>query len=157
MCTTTISREQIMREQRNISKYAGLLCGRILLLFGLFLLIIPLSPVAAYLFAFFLLIPWLLSNTLERKKTTAPAILNSYAKKFHYTSIHLSVEQSIGRIAVFLLASWQFFLSGPIAIYLQLAPGILLLLYLLCRIISTSIIRHNIHSYYMELRSLDTK
>jgi len=155
MRTTTISREQIMREQRNISKYAGLLCGRILLLGGLFLLIVPLNPVAAYLFAFFLLVPWLLSNTLESKKPANPSILSSYAKKFHYTSIHLSVEQTMGRIAVFLLAAWQFFISGPIAVYLQPAPGILLFLYLLCRIISTSIIRHKIYSYYMELRSLD--
>ena len=155
MRTTTISREQIMREQRNISKHAGLLCGRILLLGGLFLLIAPLPPVSVYLFVFFFLVPWLLSNILESKKTAAPPILSSYAKKFHYTPIHLSVEQAMGRIAVFLLASWQFFISGSIAVYLHLAPGILLLLYLLCRIISTAIIRHKIHSYYMDLRSLD--
>lgn len=155
MQTITISREQITKEQRNISKCAGLLCGRLLLLGGLLLLIIPLNPVAAYLFAFFLLAPWLLSNILENRKTTEPVLLNSCAKKFHYSSIQYSVERNIGRAAVLLLAAWQFYIPNSIAIYLHLAPGILLFLYLVCRIICTAIIQHNIHSYYMELRSLD--
>lgn len=154
MQTISTSKEQIIKEQRNISKCAGLLCGRLLLLFGLFLLIVPLSPVAAYLFAFFLLTPWLLSNILENRKTPVPVSLNSCAEKYHYSSIHLSVEQNIGRIAILLLAAWQFYIPDSIAIYLYLAPGSLLMLYLLCRIISTMIIRHSIHSYYMELRSL---
>lgn len=155
MQNINVPKGQILHEQRNISKYSGLLYGRIFLLPCLFLFIVPLGPVPAYLFAFFLLSPILLGNLLENKKDAEPILLGSCAKKYRYTAVRLSIEQHIGRIAVLLLAAWQFYIPSSLAVYLHLAPASLLMLYLLCRIIITAVIRHNIHSYYMELRSLE--
>lgn len=152
------SKEQIIREQRNISKCAGLLYSRILLLICLFFLIIPLQPASLYLFIFFFLIPWIVSNSLTSKKEAEPILLCSCAKKYHYTSIQLSVEQHIGRIAVLLLAVWQLSVThSSVTAYLQLTPGVVLFLYLVCRISTTIIIHHKIHRYYMDLISLEEK
>ncbi|RKI42968.1 hypothetical protein D7V86_00260 [bacterium D16-51] len=155
MQNNNISKGQILHEQRNISRYTGLLYGRIFLLPCLFLFIVPLGPVPAYLFAFLLLAPVLLCSLLENKENAEPVLLDSCAKKYRYTAVRLSVEQHTGRIAVLLLAAWQFYIPSSLAVYLHLAPAALLMLYLIWRIISTAITRHNIHSYYMELRSLE--
>lgn len=149
------SDRKILREQRNISKCAGLRYGRILLLVCLLFLFIPLRPVSIYLFALFFLVPWILSNIIADKKKAEPILLGSCAKKYHYDSIQLMMEQLMGRAAVFFLAVWQVFVSRSVPAFLQLAPGIILLLYLLCRITSTMIVRRQIHHYYTRLLSLE--
>jgi hypothetical protein len=156
MQQTKISSKQIIREKRNISKYAGLRYSRFFLVICLFFLSVPLRPTSIYLFAFFFLVPWIVSTILADKIANVPVFLESCARKYHYTSLHFSVERCIGRIAVLFLVAWQLSLSrSSVSSYLLFAPGILLLFYLLCRIVSTAIIRQQIHHYYTDFTWLE--
>lgn len=156
MKKVTASQHAILLEQRNISKCAGLLCGRVLLLFLLFFLILYSGPDYAYFFAFLLILPWVFTNILEAKTQEKTIILYSSAQKFFYTNARFIVEQQIGRCIILLLTFWQL-IARPAsqADFMSFAPGILLLLYLLCRIFSTLFIRHEIHKYYFNLTDLN--
>lgn len=156
MKTTEMYKNQIIKETRSISRYAGLLCGRLLLLFLLFILLLCSFSGLAYFFAFLLIVPGIFSMLLEKKRADAPILLNSSARRFFYTDARFKAEQHIGRCIILLLTFWQVTMSQTSdSILTALTPGILLLLYLFCRILSTSLIRHSIHRYYHNLTALD--
>ena len=148
---------QVIREQRNISKYTGLLCGRIMLMVCFFVLFIILQPTAFYFLVFLLFCPWILSHFFEKKQKAPELLLNSCAKKYFYTPNSLAVEKIIGTCIVLLLSFWQLLLAPKESMFilLRLAPGLLLLFYLVCRILTTAIVRQRIHRSYMELTLLD--
>lgn len=157
MQTDTIQSIEINKEKREISKYAGLVFGRVLLLIELFFLLFLLRPVSIYLFTFFLLFPWIFSNILSSKSEEAKQpLLFSCAKKFYYTPFRYRAEKLTGKMILFFLVVWQISLNQTISypVLLQLAPGIILLTYILGRIICTVMMRRKIHLYYTNFLSL---
>lgn len=154
----TISQQyaQILKERRNISKYSGLLCGRLFLMACLLFLSCFLLPVTIYFFAFLLLFPWAFSNILSSKKHTQPDIfLKSCADKYFYTPVRMTVEKLTGNFTILLLVLWQLQItqSGRTGFFV-LAPALCLFAYLLSRIFSTFIIRGKIHQFYLNLDSI---
>lgn len=143
---------QVMADKRNISRYTGLLYSRIVLLVCLLFLTIAVQPIPLYLFAFLLLCPWIFSNIPGKKSNSPQVLLTFCAKKYSYTPVRLTVEKYIGVCTILLLVAWQL-LSPPAtgSSILRLAPGFLLLLYLLCRILATAVTRRRIHRLYTEL------
>lgn len=151
------TQSQVITDQRNISRYTGLLYSRLLLMGTLFALLIFLQPVSFYFLVFLLFCPWLLRHFFEKKGGSAKPVLNYCAKKYFYTPARLKAEQIMGNSIVLLLSFWQL-LAAPKAssfLSLRLAPGILLLIYLICRISAATIVRQKIHRLYMELTLLD--
>lgn len=148
---------QILKEKRNISKYAGLLYSRIFLLFCLFALLAVLQPAPFYIFIFLLLCPWVLSNIATSKQKPQDVLLSFCAKKFYYTPIKLMIEKYIGNCIIILLVIWQIVYppSNESFSIIRQAPAILLLLYLICRIAATAITRQMIHRFYSKLILLD--
>lgn len=148
---------QIIREKQNISKYTGLLYGRILLLICLFSLLTIVSPSSFYLFVFLLLCPWIFSNIMTSKQKTQEILLPFCAKKFYYTPAKLTVEKYIGNCIIILLAVWQLLFPPSIESFpiIRQTPAFLLLLYLICRIAVTVITRQMIHRIYTNLLLLD--
>lgn len=150
--------EAIRKESRMISRNAGMLYSRILLLFCLFLLFFSLRPTSIYLCAAFAFFPSILSTLLsgnDRFKDS-PA-LESCAKKYFFTYHHYIAEKYTGNIILFALVLWQVILmnqdiSVPI---LQKAPVICMLLYLAVRIISAEVIKRQIDRYYADLECLE--
>ncbi len=152
------SKKQILKERQNISKYTGLLRGRMVLLACLVLLFVPLSPVSIYLFAFFFVAPWAVSDIIAGKNSPQPLLLQSCAKKYHYTQAKFITEQCFGYFTVLLLAVWQITLKGSyLTALFRTAPTFVLLLYMVCRIAGTILTRRNIHNYYMTLDSLQNE
>lgn len=148
---------QILKEKQNISKYTGLLCGRIFLLFCLFALLAVLQPAPFYIFIFLLLCPWVLSTIASSRQKPQKILLSFCAKKFYYTPIKLAIEKHIGNCIIILLAVWQIVFppfNESFSIIRQ-APAFLLLLYLICRIAATIITRQMIHHIYTKLILLD--
>lgn len=151
-----IQAEQIQKEKRAISKCAGLLLGRSLLLVLLFFTIPFLAPAGFYLFLFFLLFPWILFNVLESHiKQVPPVSLNSCAKKFFYKPARYRAEKITNNLIVFFLLVWQIARNQSDAgsVLHALAPILLLLCYLLCTIIGTAVTRRKIHQHYMDFLS----
>lgn len=153
-----LTASQIVKEQRNISKYAGLLFARIVLLICMFFILVPLRPTSFYIFAFLAIYPWAMSNFFFNTKKAAATRLTFCARKYFYTPARLDAEKNTGVGAILFLAAWQINLTmkPPAIQILQLAPGFLLLLYLICRIFATAVIRHRIHRYYATLEILDS-
>ena len=150
------AKQHILLEQRNISKYAGLLCARVFLLCLLLPLILFSGSDYAYFFVFLLIVPWILANILENKTKKTPILLYSCAQKFFYTNARFTTEQQIGRCIILFLTFLQLILHPASQTdLLSFAPGILLLLYLLCRILCTIFVRHRIHKYYFDLVGLN--
>lgn len=148
---------QIIIEQKNISKYTGLLYGRIFLLISLLLLLIVLQPTPFYLFVFLLLCPWIFSNILSARMETPEILLTFCAKKYSYTPVKLTIEKYIGNCTILLFIIWQLLFPPKTILFpvLRLTPGLLLLLYLICRIITTFITQKKIRQLYTELILLD--
>lgn len=148
---------QILKEKQSISKYTGLLYGRILLLFCLFALLAVLQPAPFYIFIFLLLCPWVLSNIAASKQKSHELLLPFCAKKFYYTPIKLVIEKHIGNCIIILLGIWQIVFppSNESFSIIRQAPAFLLLLYLICRIAVTIITRQMIHRIYTKLILLD--
>ena len=148
---------QIAKEQRNISKYAGLFVARLTLLVCLFFLLTLVLPTSFYLFVYAGAFPWILTNFFFSKYNSPDILLTSCAKKYSYTAVKLAAEKATGNITIFFLLTWQLFIN-PEAItfpWLSPAPGFLLLIYLITRISVTAIVRRKIHTYYTELIILD--
>jgi len=148
---------RIQKEKRNISKYTGLLYSRILLLFCLFALLAVLQPAPFYIFIFLLLCPWILSSIAASRQNSQEILLSFCAKKFYYTPVKLSIEKHIGNCIIMLLAIWQILFppSNESFSIIRQAPAFLLLLYLICRIVTTIITRQVIHWMYKNLILLD--
>ena len=148
---------QIYREQRNISRYTGLLVSRIILMVCLFFLLIFLRPFSFYFFALLLLYPWIIANILSGKKKYQKTLLASCAKKYFYTPERFTAEKQLSYYIIFALVVWQATLNTkPLDItFLNPAPGFLLLIYLISRILVTTIASHNIHKYYTNMEILD--
>lgn len=153
-------KRQVQEEIRQISKYAGLLAGRIFLLICLLLLFYAFRPTSIYLFAFGVAFPPFFASLFQRqtKTTEATLLLDSCAKKYYYSSYRFHSELYTGHIFVLGLLLWQLYLrsSQTAAFPLSTAPGLILLGYLLCRIISTRIFQHKIKIYYRDLKILDS-
>lgn len=157
MQSDNIQSIQINKEKRNISKYVGLVFGRIVLLAGLFILFFFLLPISVYLFAYFLLFPWIFSNILaSRSKEISPLFLDSCAKKYFFTPSRYRAEKFTGKAIIFFLIIWQISLNRTLSypVIIQIAPAIILLIYLLSRMICTMTIRKKIHRYYMNFLNL---
>lgn len=148
---------QINREQRNISKYAGLFFARLTLLVCLFFLLPFLLPNSFYVFVYIGAFPWILVNFFLSKCNSSEIILKSFAKKYAFTQTKLIAEKYTGNLTILFLVTWQLFINPDAITFesLQLAPGFLLLIYLLTRIIVTAVVKRKIHNYYTELIILD--
>lgn len=148
---------RILTEQRNISRYAGMIIARAILLLCLFILLIPLQPFSFYTFFILFLYPLIQTLILEEKHIAMPVLLSSCAKKYFYTPERYLAERRTSYVLLFLLVLWQilFNTNPPIDSLLHPAPAILLFLYLLCRIFITIIIKHQIHHFYSTLEILD--
>lgn len=148
---------QIYREQRNISRYTGLLISRIILMVCLFFLLVVLRPFSFYFFALLLLYPWIIANILTEKKKFPKILLASCAKKYFYTPEKFTAEKQLSYYIIFALIVWQAYLNTkPLDIvFLNPAPGFLLLIYLISRIAATAITSRNIHNYYISMEILD--
>lgn len=158
MDNTSQQYTQILREQRNISKYSGLVCGRIFLMACLLVLSCFLLPVTMYFFAFLLLFPWAFSNILSSRKRDIPDILlESCAGKYFYTPTRMTIEKFTGNFTVLLLILWQLqIIQSERTDLFVLAPALCLFAYLLSRIFSTLVIRNKIHQFYLNLDSIST-
>ncbi|MCD7825038.1 MAG: hypothetical protein LUH14_03635 [Clostridiaceae bacterium] len=155
MTEQNLQKKQVHRERQAISRHAGLLFGRCALLICLFFLFIPLRPTSSYIFAFAVLFPWIYGNILDTKSPADNTlILSCSAKRFFYTPNRFRAEKLTKNCMIFFLAVWQVVLNRQptnYPVWSQLAPAFCLLLYLLCMITSTIIIRRKIHKYYTEL------
>lgn len=153
-------KRQVQEEVRQISKYIGLLISRIFLLVCLLLLFYTFRPTSIYLFAFGVAFPPFFASLFQRqtKKTETTLLLDSCAKMYYYTPERFRSELYTGHIFVLGLLLWQLYLgtNHTFAFPLSIAPGLILLGYLLCRIISTKIFQHKIKNYYRNLRILDS-
>lgn len=149
---------QIQREKREISRCAGLLGARALLLVLLFLSTPWLSPVSVYLFLFLLFVPWVISNILSAhtNKEMQP-ILQSCSKKFFYTPERLRAEKLTKNAILFFLLVWQLAANQnhSLPATLSLTPAFLLLLYLFTKALFTIYIRFRIHHFYMNFEAFD--
>lgn len=149
---------QIEKEQRAISKYTGLLFARIILMICLFFLLLFMRPFSFYFFALLLLYPWIVANILSEKKQFSKILLISCAKKYYYTPAKFTAEKQLSYYTIFALVVWQMYIN-PNALefgILHLAPGVLLLIYLISRIFITALTHREIHNYYTNLEILDT-
>lgn len=148
---------QIYREQRNISRYTGLLISRITLMVCLFFLLIFLRPFSFYFFALLLLYPWIISNILTGRKKFPKPLLASCAKKYFYTPERFTAEKQLSYYIIFALVVWQAHINTkPLDIvFLNPAPGFLLFIYLISRILATAITSRNIYNYYTSMEILD--
>ena len=157
MNTTSQQYTQIHREQRNISKYSGLLCGRLFLMACLLLLSFFLLPVTMYFFIFLLLFPWAFSNILSSHKHDEPNILlASCADRYFYTPARMTIEKFTGRFTILLLILWQLqIIQSERTDLFVLAPSVCLFTYLLSRILGTLFIRSKIHQFYLNLDSIN--
>ena len=156
MNNTSQQYTQILREQRNISKYSGLLCGRLLLMACLLLLSYFLLPVTMYFFAFLLLFPWVFSNILSSRKRNRPDILlASCAERYFYTPARMTIEKFTGNFTILLLILWQMqVIQSERTDLFVLAPALCLFAYLLSRIFGTLLIRSKIRQFYLNLDSI---
>lgn len=154
---TTSKYTQIRREQHSISKYSGLVCGRLLLMGCLLLLSCFLLPVTMYFFIFLLLFPWVFSNILNsRSRNKQDILLVSCADRYFYTPARMTMEKFTGHLTILLLILWQLQISqSERTDLLILAPALCLLAYLLSRILGTLIIRNKIHQFYLNLDSIN--
>ncbi len=148
---------QIYKEQRNISRYTGLLISRIILMVCLFFLLVVLRPFSFYFFALLLLYPWIIANILAEKKKFPKTLLASCAKKYFYTPEKFTAEKQLSYYIIFALVVWQAYINTkPLDIvFLNPAPGFLLLIYLISRIAATAITSRNIHNYYISMEIWD--
>ena len=149
---------RIHGEKRMISRYAGMLGGRIFLLVLLFFSIPAMKPVSAYLFSFFLLFPWILSNIFaSRKYPENRLILETCAKKFYYSPARRHAESLTKNCIIFFLLIWQITINKqnhPVSPFPAVVPGLFLFLYLIFTIFCTIIIRRKIHHYYTDFTLL---
>lgn len=148
---------QIYREQRNISRFTGLLISRIIIMVCLFFLLVVLRPFSFYFFALLLLYPWIIANILAEKKTFPEILLASCAKKYSYTPEKFTAEKQLSYYIIFALVVWQAYINTkPLDIvFLNLAPAFLLFIYLISRIVATTVTSHNIYNYYISMEILD--
>lgn len=146
------------KEEKQISRYAGLFCGRIVLLLCLFFLFFFLNPTSIYLFTAFAFFPAILAWLFSHNETTEKnIILASCAKKYFFSYHHYTGEKYTGLFILPALALWQFILLNqdhgrPIV---QKAPAICMFFYLITRLIVTKIVKKQISRYYGEFECLD--
>ncbi len=148
----------IRREERQISKNAGLFCSRIVLLFFLFFLFFFLRPTAIYLFTAFAFFPTILAWLFSRNKPREQAvILESCAKKYFYTPSHYTGERYTSIFIFFALVFWQFMLlrQNLDPAIIQKAPAVCMFFYLVTRFIVTEIVKKQINRYYETLECLE--
>lgn len=155
--TNHLQNAQVHQEQRNISRYTGLLISRIILMVCLFFLLVFLRPFSFYLFALLLFYPWIIANILAEKKKFPKTLLASCAKKYFYSPEKFTAEKQLSYYIIFALVVWQIYINKKIfdIALLNLAPGFLLFIYLISRILSTAIASHNVHNYYTSLEILE--
>lgn len=148
---------QIHNEQRYISKFAGMALARITLAILLFALFFSMHQIPVYLCAFCCFFPWVLSNILANKQKEDSIILQHMATKYFYTKARYRAEKFTNNSMFFFLVIWQLSLNrtDSYPVYLQLAPALLLFVFLIVRFVSTLIVRHKISSYYKTLDSLE--
>ncbi|MBR1742069.1 MAG: hypothetical protein IJ733_09430 [Lachnospiraceae bacterium] len=149
---------EIRSEEKKISRNAGLLCSRIVLLFFLFLLFFSLRPTSVYLFTAFAFFPaiisWLFSRNEKAEKKT---VLESCAAKYHFTYHHYIGEKYTGNFIILSLFLWQLILTGQEtgSFILRNAPALCAFIYLATRFITTEIVKKKIHRYYGNLECLE--
>lgn len=152
------NRQKIRQEASDIGKCAGLTCSRIALLVCLLFLILPMRPTSVYLFTLAALFPWVFANILEGKQAGAQQILLPFcAKKYYYTPARYLAEKYSGNGLVICLVAWQFASGNSQTLegIWKIAPALCLLVYCLCRLVSTIIFRRKIHRDFFELRLLE--
>lgn len=154
----TEQNQEIRKEGAEIGKCAGLICGRLALLVCLLFLILPMRPTSIYLFALAAIFPWVFANILEGKSIGSQKIALSFcAKKYSYTPARYLSEKCSGIGIIICLAAWQAAASrssGLEGIW-KIVPALCLLVYCLCRLISTIIFRRKIRQEYFDLKLLD--
>lgn len=149
---------KIRKEASDIAKCAGLICSRLALLLCLIILLYPMRPTSIYLFAITAIFPWIFGNILEGKQSGSPQLALSFcARKYLYTPARYLSEKCTGWALIILLAAWQFSVTGSSRLQgvWKIAPACCLLVYFLCRLISTLIFRRKIHREYFDMRLLE--
>lgn len=149
---------KIRKESSDIAQYAGLVTGRLVLLACLCIVMFPLRPVSIYLIAICALFPWIFSIILSEKHPEAQEIsLYFCAQKYRYQPNKFLSEKCTGYGIMILLAVWQFSIKNASDKYgiWYLAPAVCLLIYFLCRLISTRIFHRKVRQEYFEMKLLD--
>lgn len=157
MHITRDNRKKIKKEASDIGKCAGLTCSRIALLVCLLFLFLPMRPTSIYLFTLAAIFPWILTNILAGRQADSQQIALPFcAKKYFYTPARYLAEKYSGNGLVICLATWQIVAgnSQNLQGVWKIAPALCLLVYCLCRLVSTIIFRRKIRRDFFELRML---
>ena len=147
-----------IKEEKQISRYAGLFCSRIVLLLCLFFLFFFLNPTSIYLFTAFAFFPAILAWLFSRNETAEKKIiLASCAKKYFFTYQNYTGEKYTGLFILPALAFWQFMLLNQEISHavIQKAPAICMFFYLMTRLITTEIVKKQISRYYGDFECLE--
>ena len=149
---------KIRKEASDIAKCAGLTCSRVALLLCLILLLYPMRPTSIYLLAITAVFPWIFGNILEGKQSSPPQTTLSFcARKYLYSPPRYLSEKCTGWALIIFLAVWQFSVTGSSRLQgiWKISPAGCLLIYCLCRLISTPVFRRKIHREYSEMKLLE--
>ena len=150
--------QEIKREASDIAKCAGLTCSRIALFLCLLILLYPMRPSSVYLLAITGIFPWVLGNILETKEVGRQKITLTFcAAKYLYTPARYLSEKCTGIGLILLLIAWQISVTRSTRLdsIWKIAPACCLLIYCLCRIISTIVFRRKIRHEYFHMELLD--
>lgn len=149
---------QIKQETRILARFVGTIWAKWIT----FLLLIPanfaLAPISVYLMALTALLPLTLQAVFGDKtaKTDSPIFLTQIKQKYHFSYQKYRAEKNANPLLLVFLCIWQYMLvpSGLPAFW-RIYPGLLIMINIMTRLITTIIFRLTLHYRFLHLKMLE--
>lgn len=149
-------RHAVKREATMLSRYIGLLAGRLTTVVLSFLCLSYLSPACVYISLFGLVLPLGLQSVLSAGAGKEPDWqLPLTLKKYHFTALRFRCEKIAAPIFLVFLLGWQYALSrGEQPVFWGIVPALLFLVNVVVRILTTILFRIHLHREFTGMKQL---